>query len=229
MPEQITITAYKLEELEGKAKDRAMESLRDMMNNTFESDSITDLFKEDLREHYGIDTFSNDLEIHWSLASCQGDGVSFTGRLDPDLLLKCEKTKDTIGKIIKKLKRTQHAFSIYINRIDHHYTHIHTVRVSVEIEGNHGHPLTGDETKAQLAAIDKKMDRIRERAEKIAEELQEAIGEYIIVVARELEKMGYEEIEHQSSDEYIQDFAEANDPLFDKNGKRILHPKEKVE
>lgn len=68
-----------------------------------------------------------------------------------------------------------------------------------------------------VAAREKAEAKVKEMETEI-NEIEEDVREYVKDVSRELEKMGYEEIEYRGSDEVIIDTIEANDYTFTEDG-----------
>ena len=69
-------------ELSEEAKARARDCWREKgwTWDQWDSDQLTEFFKQELDEEWGID----EAELSWSLGYCQGDGVSFTASLNLD-------------------------------------------------------------------------------------------------------------------------------------------------
>jgi hypothetical protein len=77
MPTEITVTAYKFEELEGRAKEKAHAKLTEWITDHEWWDSVYENAKED-GDKLGFEI--ND--IRFSGFSSQGDGAHWTGRID---------------------------------------------------------------------------------------------------------------------------------------------------
>lgn len=76
------------------------------------------------------------------------------------------------------------------------------------------------EPKSVKAALDKAEAEFA-RLEAMIPEFENMIEEWAKDTSRELEKMGYAEIEYQSSDEYIQESIEANKYEFEEDGTAV--------
>ena len=78
-----TITLVTFDELDDKAKEKARDWWQRDDDFSFESEYITEDFKQQLKElGYPTD------DIQWSLSHCQGDGVAFHGFADEGAVLK---------------------------------------------------------------------------------------------------------------------------------------------
>ena len=84
-------------ELSAAAKARARDCWREKgwTWDEWDSDQLTEFFKQELDEEWGID----EAELSWSLGYCQGDGVSFTASLN---LEKVAAKIDTVAEIMHK-------------------------------------------------------------------------------------------------------------------------------
>lgn len=190
MPTERTITVYKLDELSPAARKKAIASLQDDLNQTFDSSELTEFFKAQLDEY---ELPSGD--IRWSLSSSQGDGVAFYGNLDLPRYLK---KRGLLGKY-KSIAKFFDDISVKIIKAQafHQYDHWNTMRV--ELDAPH-----------TTAAQEKRFNQ-----------LEADILEHIQAVSRELERLGYKEIEYQTSEEVAVEMADANDYEFDEQGNQI--------
>lgn len=81
----ISINLYSICELEPKAKQKALDKLRQSeLESGFVSDMVSEHFENTLEDR-GL-----DLKARWSLSHCQGDGVAFEGSLSKDDILRLE-------------------------------------------------------------------------------------------------------------------------------------------
>jgi len=79
----ISINLYSINELEPKAKQRALNKLRESEQD-FITQNVSENFTIELEER------KLDLKAFWSLSNCQGDGVAFEGSLSKDDILRLE-------------------------------------------------------------------------------------------------------------------------------------------
>lgn len=199
MPKKVTIDAYEITELEGRAKEHAMDKLRE-----WESETANETFQEDLNSYWKDKLEKqgfNEVEFQYSLGYSQGDGVSFTSTLDVKQFLKAHKLQKEFPIIWKYYEEIY--VDAWIKRTGHHYVHSNTVDAIVEV------------TSCDLP------DTICEQIDKEADDLEKVIGETKDDLCREIEENGYEHFEYFDSEENIIETAEANDWLFDKSGRLI--------
>ena len=79
----ISVNLYSINELEPKAKEKALNKLRKYTSlEIFEQ--VSDLFR------YSLEDEKLDLIAQWSLSYCQGDGVAFEGSLPVNDLIRLE-------------------------------------------------------------------------------------------------------------------------------------------
>ena len=191
----ITITVYNIDELKPEVKKKAIRKIQSFLHETFEPELLTEYFQT-LLDDSGLP----NLNCYWSLSYCQGDGVAFYGRLDIDALLACEACK-TIHPELRYLQAFQVGFEIQDRRIRYH--HWNSMIVNDDF--------TSDPD---------------ERVEKLIEERIETVKifltSYIRKISKELEKVGYDDIEYQTSEEqalerakeltFLEDGTEFNTP-----------------
>jgi hypothetical protein len=134
-------------------------------------------------------------KVQWRLSSSQGDGVAFYGKFDIEDYLKANK----LMKEFSALRALDPLPYAEITKIGPHmYDHWNTMRVSLE-------PQT-DLTAKQEALLS---------------DLEAQIAQHIQVVSRELEKIGYDEIEYRTGDEAIAETLQINEYEYDARGDRI--------
>ena len=113
-----TLNLYTIDELEPKAREKALDSLRDNNDCPFLSDDMNNQLHELLQDHKITD--HNDTskpnttptQVLYSLGSCQGDGACFEGTY------------------------SWKQYTITITQHDHRYRHKYTTHI--EIETQHG-------------------------------------------------------------------------------------------
>lgn len=130
---EYVIARYEFNELTDSAKEIAIEAERSHAWEYLPEDMLTDALTYELGELLGMNSNSRaDLELSYSLSYCQGDGVSFTGKLTPaDAPL---------------MSWPQGVDYVEIVRIDRHYSHAYTVRP--EYYDSEGEELDGSLFKA---------------------------------------------------------------------------------
>lgn len=81
----ISVNLYSINELEPKAKAKALDKLRQCeLEDGFINSNVSENFASILEER------KLDLKAFWSLSNCQGDGVAFEGSLSKDDILRLE-------------------------------------------------------------------------------------------------------------------------------------------
>ena len=251
MPQTLKIQIFKFSELEGAARNRALEWGRKVSHENYSSEFLTEIFEEQLKDRgYEFDEPKIGFRTYWSLSSCQGDGVAFYGRLDLDELAK----KDpVIMHLLRKAARLVTiryrgktrtpfceaasnvdcwTFNVEIEGSNGHYHHWNSMNVTCQVDIH-------DDPKDCLDPVldgpyDEKRERIywtkpfKEHPPKfyglpdISLEIEEHIQERVQEISRELEKMGYDDIEYRTSDEVVIEFIEANEYDFDEDGDRTV-------
>lgn len=173
--------------------------------------SITSVLQYDIQEEIEIlfcqrlDDYHlpiSDIERHWSLNNCQGDGCSIFGKIvmTPqliDLIAPNDLLADKMSGVskIKRLLMSGHVDLVYeIRRNSNHYCHRYTMNVGV-LDTDVPEPLA---------------------------ETEEKLGEYLLEYVRDLcvevEREGYAIIEEIESEAYISDLCKTNGVLFDESG-----------
>ena len=119
------------------------------------------------------------LDVWYSLSSCQGDGVSFTGIITSNDNITEFLTK-VYGVIPNKVKRViPHIYSIDFERNEYHYAHAYTVETTITDQWN---------------------DYSHTRFLNLLEDIEQDIEKYRIETCRELEKIGYDYLEEEEDD-----------------------------
>jgi hypothetical protein len=194
---------YKYDQL---PTDEAKEKARDWMRGDdgnweqWDSDDLTEQFQEHLKDDKWY-----DVNMSWSLSSCQGDGVSFTGSigsLDAFDLVR-ESIEHKYFRTLYTLCRRS-LISVECERISNHYSHHNTVQVNVDMYEDY-------------INRDAKHEDFRQEA---LDRFNELLEDWKDDKCREFEKMGYEQIDYRSSDECVTEDIRANDYDFLVDGSR---------
>lgn len=178
------------------AKERAIEWMRDCIRN--DQIELNDMFQEHLDEA-GFPS----MDIMWSLGYCQGDGVAFKGSIDMDELAKHDEY------IVEQLAR---GVLLGVNPDDWEWSG------KIEQRGNYCHWNSMDVELNWDYTAD---DQIEHAANEIARAIRDHIAERCKQLSREMEKLGYAEIEYQTSDENCAECIECNDYRFDREGELL--------
>jgi hypothetical protein len=200
--ETVTVETFTFDELSDKAKEVARTWYREV--NYDDSSILQESFEQDLENFF----FFPMENVYFSLGYCQGDGVAFTGTIDFDALMKWKggepgllKSRKHIRQLIRKLHRAD----VYIyGKVTHfgHYYHWNSMNVTIDAE-------------SQIGVLTPKQ-------EEWVDEIKGAIAELCKELSKKLEKIGYNEIEYQNSDEVVDENIMANEYKFTKEGKRTF-------
>lgn len=237
---------YSIKELSPEVRKRVLDKWRYVIWDQNDSDFLTDEFKEILSER----GFSNP-EVCWSLSSSQGDGVAFWGSIDPTDFFKWifsgEKKAKPFVKEAKKFVFLQDVVGITVMH-ESRYCHWNSMYAEIEFTGREidfvpeemrrqveswksrrdDLPRRGPKEWRPGTGIPRDIQNLIDEAEtkfKIAEatigNFQKFVDEWVKDTSRELEKMGYAEMDYRQSDENIIDFLEENEYEFDEDGERL--------
>jgi len=195
---EVTVTVYKYDELDDKAKKKAIEWMRKSENEsfgTFHTDDITEMFSGML-EDSGFTVREED--IAWSLSHSQGDGVSFSGDVDLGIVLPLVLNADELKNLDRVRQETEASgdrlsFSVVRSR---NSRYCHSGTMDVEADGG-----TGNEDDEKF------IDMVCDKILKMARDL-----------ARELEEAGYDEIDYLLCDETLIQQIKGNDYEFFASG-----------
>lgn len=237
MPEQMTITVYKFDELEGRAKEKAAETLRDWATDHEWWDAVYAIAKEDGAKR-GFEIEDIRFSGFWS----QGDGASWTGSVDVKQFVEwmLEQPEDTPAHrwidadrhrylcLIELMNDGWIARIVSVTRNGYHYVHENT---------------TGPENGVDWSALENEMDVDADHKEdsklnsdgvlkgasvvgvaegidvkSLIDDLDDKIKEEVRSFSKHIYKQLEAEYDHLTSDESIAEFAEANDYRFDEDG-----------
>lgn len=189
MARTIRTKVYKFNELSEEAKKVAIEEERRSYMEYGEPLYMFDDYCKEKAKEYGF----YDCKFQWSLSYSQGDGLSFSGSIDADDLIKMAmpNLKKSIACAISK------NIVIEIKGNTAHYSYAAKSDVDVWLEANKDYPHIDD----------------------IVHELRTYLKELYMQLCRELEKDGYSWIEEEDKDERIIERIEANEWEYTKNGK----------
>lgn len=212
MPTEKTITVYKFSELEGRAKDRAAEKLREWAVDHEWYDCTKEDF-ESFAQSMGFKDVKSWFSGFWS----QGDGACFDYKgLDAEKLFNADCTgfepysavvlewRKGNAALIRKARRVQD--SIWAESYTHNSRYSHSLTRSTSLQLDYPTECATGECKRVYAVI---------------EELEKAVTD----LQRELSDKYYEtlekEYEYLTSDESISENADANGYEFDARGRIV--------
>lgn len=191
MPEIRTYTVYRFEELSAEAQKNAIALLQEQER---ENSIISEIIQEDFvcqLQEYGYPTDS----ICFSLGYCQGDGVAFYGQIrEWEKILPRLYSAEEVEKYMRLIEELD--LVVTITEKATFYQNAYSMHVIADYARDEG-----------VIMLD------------LAEGLRDRIQQDVREVSRELEKMGYAEIEHSMSEQAMKENIEANDWRFLENGK----------
>lgn len=194
----IKTKVYQYDELSPKAQAKAREWWVDLDNAYFDSSLITELYQRELEE-LGYPTDN----IEWSLGYSQGDGMAFYGTIDLDAWTKATKTRSKFKALRDKDGRWMVSAELSKNSYGWHYSHWNTMDVEVQWTPE---DYSKDPTAKQSEAMNA---------------LYAALKEHVQDTSRRLERLGYDEIEYQQSDEVVAETLIVNEYEFTEDGKPV--------
>lgn len=290
MPTKKKIVTYAIDELAPEVQKKVLDSLRYGFFDDADAHALTEEF-ETILEEKGI----AGAKANWSLSSCQGDGVCFTGRVNIPTVIEINKLSPQFDPLVPIYH--QDSLSARILNASSRYCHWNSMAVEVELHDDRMELLPRnlvqqlryyEEEKAVVmeryrqqwylvkernlkpirdyeklvkdfekreskgphewsprirhpgykpvpltepyppepvypmpahlqAAVDEAEVRWKE-IETLTNEFQGWLEQWVKDVSRELEKLGYAEIEYRQSDEWIIESFMANDRQFLKDG-----------
>lgn len=211
-----TIQLYEYMELGGDAKEKAKQWY---LNDPFRSEQLTDDFKESFLKYFFPDS---ELDVEWSLNSCQGDGVNICGTLRLMNIL----------DYIEKWNSDEH--SLYGGAIDprglftpkevkklrFYVGYMHNSTVSMELPRNRRYTYccAGQAEFAVDLIDDLEYWNLRDIDKKLIERFEKICIDVIQNLCGEMEDFGYKYL-YEVEDEEIQEACEANEWYFTTSGK----------
>jgi hypothetical protein len=193
------IQVYKFDELEKPIQEKIIERTRNQEYECLDLEFWCDDVKERL-EQMGF----KDIELHYSLGYCQGDGFCFEGKLD---------LKKYLNQDICMWLKYRKLLNIFcycgIKKTGHNYCHSKTTDVYVEPEID------------RYSATNKKEIKQCDEMEALADEFQAYLESLKEELCKKFEKEGYEEIEYRTSEAVIKEYIIDDNLVFDETGERI--------
>ena len=181
--------------LSAQAKARALDwGRKSVMEDVgFRPDKLTQDIQGYVAEKHGL---SAD-KVYWSLGHCQGDGVAFYGSIDLDPL---KQKQPEVAAIYARLRLLGVScyLGAYVEGANSHYHHYNSMSARVEVADY--------EPEHEV------------QAEQAAEDLERFMDDFLKDVSRDAERYGYEAVDYETSDEHIQEWIDANDYRFTRDG-----------
>ncbi|MCB5366963.1 MULTISPECIES: hypothetical protein [Bacillati] len=208
------VKVFSYEELSEEAKKCARDWYRSILDRdfSFESQMITENF-EIILEKKGYPTE----DIEWSLSYCQGDGVAFYGSIqDIDKVAK-RLLSEADYKLFNLIFNDHGLYidcEIFRNSYGYHYSHYNTMEIELDHEDI-------DTIVYEVYGLEEHEEGYENKyidIENLLDTLEEAIKDDIKEVSKQLEKLGYKEIEYYY--EAVEEALITNEYEFLENGKR---------
>ena len=199
MPQEIRITVYTFSELltmGGAGAARARQWLSEAAEDEWWV-GVYDATREAL-EPFGYEVDDTRFTGFWS----QGDGASFTGAVNVEVFARATYKGAYLAKVLRMVRAVE-AWCVdpcvYIKRGTSRYVHEHTVFFDTDVDTMPGHA------------------RVRKLWYAVVEDVAEHARDAMRKLYRDLEA----EYEALTSDESLQEFADANDWWFDARGHHV--------
>lgn len=193
------ITVYNFNELSEDAKQKAVE---DYSNEYTTQEANNEMFFEDIKESFKSE-YNLNIDPHYSLSYCQGDGLSF----DCENLLESKKLIEEIkSKLTTKEKTTftklmnkGYLYRLYIKNENHHYCFASGRDIGVDLDI----PYYEKTTQLQDDVIDKTID---------------IVIDWYLKECKKWEQLGYDTIYYTPTFEEFEEIANDNGWLFLEDG-----------
>jgi hypothetical protein len=146
---------YRYTELSPKAREKAIQEVREHKSEWLwdqpDADQLTEDFKEILYNTHGLgDEKHYTFEVYWNLAYSQGDGVCFEGQVDVGKFIQTQ-AKLTKSRELREYEKLIPFLHIVIKIPNSHYCHQNGMRVEVAFEGDEeGFDLLGREQRKEV-------------------------------------------------------------------------------
>lgn len=191
----IEINLFKFEELNKEAQQKAIKKEQEI---SYKDSDLLYLFADDCKETAKEAGFFNT-EFIYSLSSCQGDGLSFSAEsVDIDRFIK-EALPNIKVSVLDAIKNSIYKVNISAN--NGHYCYASRNDVSIETD----FPQNGRECS---------------NIENLINTVEAHIQDVYLSLCKELEKIGYNEIEYKTSEEHAKEMLIDNDYDFTEDGEQ---------
>lgn len=178
---------YKFSELAKDVQEKVIEKYYENEDYPFLNEDLL----EELNQLDTLKIFSN-VKLQYSLAYCQGDGLSFSADIN----------------ILNWLKNRNMKVSV----VDAVYNNIYPIKCL----GNQGRYAYA---KKQHVCIEKENIRKYKRLDVLIDTIEEELQDYYMDICRKLEKHGYSILEYRMDTDEFSEYAEANEYFI--NGKQF--------
>ncbi len=179
---------YKFKELSKDVKEEIIQKWHDNDEYAFLEGDLYENLKD-------MDKYFSSTKLQYSLSSCQGDGLSFSGEFN---LLKFLNYRTKLKKSVKRAI-CEIIYKVHSTGNTGHYCYAHTT--DIDYDDNY--------------AGDKKVDRLYKLFE---EKILPKIQNYYMGICKQLEDLGYKIINYRMDNEDFSEMAESNGYEYTKNG-----------
>lgn len=212
MPKTHSVTTYGIEELGGKAREKAVEEMTRLAHeDPFLYDAWRESCESDL-EAMGfelVEVARGRKAFYFSVSGVQGDGVGWEGVVDLRALLRWVASEPDFEEY--KNADDARVAAAFLERVEKHLGADFRVRTTVH------HVSLGD-----VLWLDAYGEQSEES--KLDEELLDWVEGWLERVAKAMEKAAWEEYEYQTSEEELVERATANEVQFLADGRIYTGP-----
>lgn len=182
-----TYNVFKFEELDNMTKEIAI-------NKYYETEDYLFLEEDLICELENLDKLKlfSDVRLQYSLSCCQGDGLSFSAKIDLEAYLKSKNWKEKSIHIL-----TENIYKFYSTGNTGRYSYSSKSDIDFETQGGF----------------------INEHIERKLNIIRDEIAEYYLNICRKLETYGYSILNYRMDFKEFQEHCEANNYMFNENGK----------
>ena len=196
---------YDFDELSADAKNHAVENERDSMHDAIGDWWYEDIINDETEKLKGEGFSDRNLEILFDGFNSQGDGASFTGRVDDNDVF----IKETLG--MKMPDAAIENILIEVIRIDSRHVHENSVRLQCEVDGEE-----------EIEAFNFGEDIvINVNVEDYCEDIDKTGGEWVKSRCKSIFERLRKEYESHFEEEHIIADIKANGIKFDEDGNII--------
>lgn len=201
MPEVVSLTIYRFEELECKVQSEVLERVAQNSWDDADSQELTFIFEERL---YDLNLPNQKLE--WRISYSQGDGLAFFGQIDELPIVLKRILSEADYKTYEEWR--ERGLNVHLNIRPSYSRRGYMMFVDADIDSC----VVGD-------LDDETYDAWQgDYADFVNEVIAPKVEKYVRNVAQELFRTGQEEIEYRSSEEYLREMIEDREMRFLENG-----------
>lgn len=201
MPKNLNVEVYQYDELSEEAKEKARQEFHDINVEYVHWWDFTYEYWTEKLEAMGF----YDIDISFSGFWNQGDGASFTGKVDIIKYIRSQKMATEYQWLLNGAEHKGWCFYITIDRSGHY---VHDNSTSVSIDPRWSSDLTPDQERKLGREIDKLTSRIKH---------------HVVELNRKIYRDLEEDYNSQTSDEVVADTIVANEYEFWPSGMQFVY------